>query len=171
MRNSFSATTDPYQCIQSSPNHWIGWCTADFISTFYKIILSIKSNLDFRLLQHMQHFFDFCRRKQFFFCFTSGSFYFRVSFRVYQEFSVQNEAWVKISYLPFIITRFLRWSTVKKMFSKYFLFVYYLLDYSPINQTYFHTCVKRSLDRSLKSDRFGQVVLCKTPVRDYFWWF
>ena len=57
---------------------------------------------------------------------------------------------------------------MKKMFSRYFLFVYYLLDFSPINQTYCQTCAKRSLDRSLKNDHFGQVVLCKTPVGDYF---
>ena len=33
------------------------------------------------------------------------------------------------------------------------------------------TCVKRSLYRSLKSAHFGQMVFCKTHVRDYFRWF
>ena len=118
----------------------------------------------------------FCSVCNIFLTFLAGNDFFLFHFRIFllqskREFSVQNEAWVKISYLRFIITRFLRWNTMKKMFSKYFLFMYYLLDYSPINQTYFHTCVKRSLDRSLKNDRFGQVVLCKTPVGDYFWWF
>ena len=61
-------------------------------------------------------------------------------------------------------------NTVKRMFSRYFLSVYYLLDFSPIKQTYFQTCVKRSPDRSLKNDRwcYAKLLLWTTTTSDGF---
>ena len=60
----------------------------------------------------------------------------------------------------------------EKIFSKYLLFVYYLLDILFLKWNILSNLYKTiNLEITQKVFFFGQVVFCKTPAGDYFWWF
>ena len=62
----------------------------------------------------------------------------------------------------------------EKMFSKYLLFVYYLLDTRYFLPLMKHTVKSVQNDHSRDHSKgvvFWTGGVCKTPVGDYFWWF